>query len=607
MLNKDESDEMLDAQKSAEQTASIVEHLFRAPKPAILVAPIFIVSLFFGLFITLDPGKFYEALWIGLMLFALPAYLSALISKPLAESLGGRLYLRRSMLLSFLSLIIVGLIVGFFALLEAIINLAIALSVVLIFAYSAILWLRHLSIITTSHSNHARSLPASITQPVLGMIVVAVLYPPFGLNEIALAVIFLLIFFLTMLLYTSLVTSPMRRSFNVDGLAMVRYSLDHLTEGGREGASGVEAFFESFSEKVDVHLGLIAFKKGKAIKSLLVVPSVHPGPFGTLGGSDLPIKLVKGLKDLSSDVMVAHGAATHDFNLSSSKETEKILKRTRELLKTIQYNDNGSKFVRVRDSMEVCAQMFGENVMILHTSSPNPTDDVDYSTGKALLDKVKVQGFEDSIFIDAHNCAEKGSGCIYYGTEKSNGLIDLASLAAEKAKQNRTSGIEAGYSQRQGFEAVKGIGACGIQVLVIQTGGQRTAYILFDGNNMVPGLREGIIEAVKGMVDEAEVLTTDNHAVNATIGGFNPVGLRMEESELIKISKELVGEAIKDHEDVNVGFATGLVEGVQVFGHENVARLTSTVNSTMSILKKGALVSLLIAGLASAVVFLMLV
>lgn len=607
MPQKNGSNETLDAQKSVEQTASIVEHLFRAPKPVILVAPILILSLFFGLFITLDPGKLYETLAIGLIIFALPAFVSALVSKPLAESLGGRLYLRRSMLLSFLALIIVGLIVGFFVLLKAVFDLNIALSVFLIFAYSAIFWLRHLILMTTSNSSHIRSLPASISQPITGMVVVALVYPPFGLNEMVLSIVFLLIFFLTLALYVTLASSPMKRSFNVDGLAMVRYSLDHITEGGREGSKGVEAFFESFSEEVDVHIGMIAFKKGERIKAILIVPCVHPGPFGSLGGSDLPIKLVEGMRDVCGNILVAHGAATHDFDLSSSKENEKVLKRAKELLKDIQYSDDSSKFMRVHDSMDVCAQMFGENALVLHTSSPNPTDDVDYSTGIALLDKVKGQDIKDSIFIDAHNCAKKGSGCIYYGTEESHRLIELATSAVEKSKQGRTSGINAGYAQKGGFERVKGIGACGIQALVLETGGQKSAYVLFDGNNMVPGLREGIIKAVQGMVDEVEVLTSDNHAVNATIGGFNPVGLRMDESELIRISKELVGEALKDLEGVNVGFATGLVKGIQVFGHENIARLTSTINATMAILKKGAFVSLLVAVLASTIVFLMLI
>jgi predicted neutral ceramidase superfamily lipid hydrolase len=120
------------------------------------------------------------------------------------------------------------------------------------------------------------------------------------------------------------------------------------------------------------------------------------------------------------------------------------------------------------------------------------------------------------------------------------------------------------------------------------------------------GLREKILKAVGGMVDEAEVLTTDNHAVNATIGGFNPVGLRMDGNSLVKDARDLVKKSIEDLENVEVGMATGVVKNVSVFGHENVARLSSTINSTMSILRITTILSLLFAFVTSAFLFLFL-
>jgi putative membrane protein len=151
-----------------------------------------------------------------------------------------------------------------------------------------------------------------------------------------------------------------------------------------------------------------------------------------------------------------------------------------------------------------------------------------------------------------------------------------------------------------------GIGKTGVQVLVIQTNDQKTTYILFDGNNMVMGLREAIKSAVSDLVDEAEVLTTDNHAVNAIIGGFNPVGLKMDKQPLIDDAKSLVKAAIDDLEDVSVGMKTGFVEGISVFGYENVSRLSSVVNSTVATLKMTTFISLLSALVASAIVFLLI-
>jgi putative membrane protein len=604
-MPKKEQQTVLNTQKSVEQTASVMEHLFRAPKPVNLVLPIFIVSLIFGMLISYNLDNFYRTFFVnGILILALPTFLSGFISVPLAESLGGKMYLRRSMLLAFLSLLILAGVLVVFRLVMRFYS-GIEIKEVLIFGYAAIIWLRHLSLLSTSNSSNIRSLPASLVQPLLGFLMLAIFLPPFGVKEGAIAVISLLIFLSSVILLTVLVTSPMRKAFGVNGLAMVRYSLDHITEGGDEGAKEVEDFFKSFCEKMDVHMGLVAFKKGNELKSIMIVPSVHPGPFGMLGGSDLPSKLSETLKDRCENVLAPHGSATHDLNLSSSEDKEKVAEMVKEVLDDVEYSNHASSFIRLSDHMDVCAQIFGNGILLVHTSSPNPTDDVDYSTGSAAREKTSSATGRNALFIDAHNCAKRGVGCIYFGSKKSHELIDLSEKAAKKAEEKVGEGIKVGYAQKTGYVIEKGIASSGIQVLVVETDGKKVAYILFDGNNMVMGLREKIIEAVHDLVDDAEVLTTDNHAVNATIGGFNPVGLRMEDDGLVGDVRSLVKKALNDLEKVEVGMITGLAKNISVFGHENVARLSSTLNSTIAILKITTFISLIYALVASAILFLL--
>ncbi len=596
---------VLDAQKSVEQTASVMELLFRAPKPIKLVLPILLVSLLFGMLIGFDMDNIYETFIVnGILILAVPTFLSGIISVFLAESLGGKFYPRRSMLLSFFCLLIIG---GILAAFKGIMwyNSEIEIQIVLIFGYSSTIWLRHLILISTSNSRHLSSLPASLSQPLFGFIMIAVFLPPFGLKEIFLTMVFLGIFMFSVFLLTQLATSPMRKAFGVNSLAMIRYSLDHITEGGGEGAAEVENFFKSFAQKMDVHIGLMAAKKGKELKAVMIVPSVHPGPFGLLGGSNLPLDLKKRLKDRCKNVMVAHGSATHDLNLSSSKEKEKIAGLVSELLDNVDYSKTSSNFIRTKDSMDICTQVFGSGILLTHTSSPNPTDDVDHSTGSAVREKAGLKAQKDALFIDAHNCAKRGSGCIYFGSKESYKLIELAEEGAGEAKENTIEGIKVGYAQKTGYETEKGIGECGIQVLATEVNQKRAAYILFDGNNMMMGLRESMIKAIGDLVDEAEVLTTDNHVVNATIGGYNPVGLRMDKKGLVEDVKVLVKSALNDLEDVEVGMSTGYAKNISVFGHENVTRLSSVINSTMSIMKITTFISLLFAVTASAVLFLL--
>ncbi|UCF07920.1 MAG: DUF2070 family protein [Thermoplasmata archaeon] len=605
MLNKRKKT-VMDTQKSVEQTASIMEHLFRAPNPVKLIVPMLLVSLLAGMTISFDLDDLYQTFFInGIVLLALPAYISALASMPLATYLGGRLYLRRSILLSFLTLLIMAGVLLVFRLVNMLFSAKIPFTEVLIFAHCATIWLRHLSFISTSSSNHLRSLPASLIQPVLGLALIAVFFPPFGLNEAILAFMTLVIFLTSVILLAEVANAPLRRAFGINGLTMVRYSLDHITEGGDEGAREVEAFFNSFSEKVDAHVGLVSFKRGYDIKAIMIVPSVHPGPFGLLGGSDLPLKLAESQKEVCKAVLVPHGAATHDLNLSSSEEKGKIAQRVEELLAHVKYSNKASAFIRLSDSMDVCAQVFGDGILLVHTSSPKPTDDVDYSTGNSVREHLKSETGYEALFIDSHNCAERGSGSIYFGTKESYHLIDLAGKAGLQARKHAREGIKVGYAQKTGYDPEKGIGGAGIQVLLVESGDHKTAYVLFDGNNMMKGLREEILSGISGMVDESEVLTTDNHAVNATIGGFNPVGLRMENASLVSDVKNLVKQATEDLESVSVGMSAGLVKDINVFGHENIARLSSILNSTMATLKITVFSTLLFAVLASAVLYLL--
>jgi predicted neutral ceramidase superfamily lipid hydrolase len=80
----------------------------------------------------------------------------------------------------------------------------------------------------------------------------------------------------------------------------------------------------------------------------------------------------------------------------------------------------------------------------------------------------------------------------------------------------------------------------------------------------------------------------------------------MDNEALVKDVKALVKAALNDLEKVEVGMATGIVKDVSVFGHENVVRLSSTVNATIAILKTAVASSLLFAALASALLLVLL-
>ena len=66
------------------------------------------------------------------------------------------------------------------------------------------------------------------------------------------------------------------------------------------------------------------------------------------------------------------------------------------------------------------------------------------------------------------------------------------------------------------------------------------------------------------------------------------------QNKILTITKELVKKAIDDLESVTVGFNTGFIKNIKVFGHENSARIVTVVASTVSTLIANALITFII-------------
>jgi putative membrane protein len=370
----------------------------------------------------------------------------------------------------------------------------------------------------------------------------------------------------------------------------------------------MEGFFDTFAARVKSRVGFLAFRGGGRTKALVIVPTVHPGPFGHLGGSNLPEKLLGNLEDLTPAVLVAHGPSTHDQNLATSGEVDKIGAKVRGMLAHLAYDGMVSPMVRVHHgAASVCAQIFGATALVVASQAPKPTDDLDAATGHAAVAAARAAGVEEALVVDAHNYLESGSGMVNFGSEESYDIVKAVEEAMGLALKQVGRGLRVGYAGRRTLsDPLRGLGPMGIQALVVEAGGQRTAYLLYDGNNMVPGLREEILAEIKGLGDEAEVLTTDNHVVNAFIPGFNPVGLRWDHRELVEMSRDLVKAALGDLEPVEAGTAADFVEDVHIWGNESAVRLTTAIQSIMAGLRINAAVSLAL-GVAISLVALLVI
>mgnify|MGYP006286434369 CR=1 FL=1 len=377
-----------------------------------------------------------------------------------------------------------------------------------------------------------------------------------------------------------MVDRPWRRNLGVSGFDFLRGFIGYVAEGSRE----LEEFFETIGEEAVVPVTVFALRGADGSeKARFVVPMIHPGPMGEIGGGNLPARVAADAEGLA---FVPHATAGHDFNLVTEREVEEVLAAADRAMEQVDYHDGATGSLRV-DSGEasVLGQAFGDDLFLVATFAPGFADDVMYGVGLSAAAEARVGGFERVMLADAHNSNDgiEGSddlGHVHSGSARAFDLMDATGTIGRSLAGAPQDSFRLGTAwDPTPWTPEEGIASLGIRAAVFEVGGHRTAYVVIDGNNMEPGLRGRIVEAVEG-VDDVEVMTTDNHAVT-TVESENQVGAKVPQDELIERVVAVVDEATEDVEPVEGGMAVEYAE-VTVFGSDRTETLASHANAVLS-------------------------
>ena len=345
----------------------------------------------------------------------------------------------------------------------------------------------------------------------------------------------------------------------------------------------IEETLEKIAVKKDVPLYILGFKTNKGFKGIFLIPYFHPGPFGDVGGSGLMNNLRETLeKKYNAEVFVFHGAATHDINPVSKRISETVLAEIERNLRQMRFSRKGSHPVEITNlGNYMRAQKFGDTLLVSSSFSPEPTEDVDLGLGLALI-KTGEKYHDHCIFVDAHNCFQKGDYAIYPGDPKGYLLLkNIESISKSSFKE--VSSIKMGVASDNLKELPElPVGPGGLKVAVFETNGTKSAYILLDGNNLEKRLREEILESLSGLVDTAEVFTSDNHTVNVIRGGNNPIP---RNKKLLEKIRDCVKKALEDLQTVRVGYSEIIIKDLPVFGTHRTGEIVSLVEATVGLIK----------------------
>jgi len=459
--------------------------------------------------------------------------------------------------------------------------------------FFTVLTLRLFVFSTVSSVSYEKNLFSALFQPTLLLAILSILpiiEDSFSVYSILpfLVSIFLAIFGIYM--FVSSVDAAGEEVLGIRSLSLFKAFLVNWTENLNE---PLEQFFEKLGEEKDVRISLLTFKAKNELKAVMVVPVIHPGPFKNVGSSPLPQMIQETLGNkLKCMVSVPHGISGHDLDVASQLQNERILSKIVEMSEFKVFVFHATPFVRSEvDGASASCQIFGDCALFTLTLAPRTMEDLPRELDHAIVREVKKNGLAAAITIDAHNSIQGP-----FNPETASELLERAAVnALEKALSCEQYALEIGAAKvnPEEFSIKDGMGPGGIIIIIIKVGGQKTAYITIDGNNMISTLRESILSRLKDLgITEGEVLTTDTHVVNGVAKvdrGYYPIGEAIDQEKLIDYIEEAASDALENLERAEFSWHEEIVPGIKIIGEKQLHNISLLVDRTMKRVKKTAM------------------
>ena len=372
-----------------------------------------------------------------------------------------------------------------------------------------------------------------------------------------------------------LISLPIKKNFGYSGIEMMRMFFAQWLY--RE--NDLESAFSSLSQKAELDVNMIFFNTNNKISSIFVVPSVHYGPFGMLCSSNFPSVLKKEIKEATA----FHSTSTHDLNLANSRESRKLVKLIKDSLKLKKdYSRKFSFSTSQSDDKKARAYLlaFDGNAFVMLTRSPEVTEDIEYSLGYILKEKLKSR-FKNAVVVDMHN--SEGKDITYFSIHSREGRQYLSAIDNLLKNKLVYKELEFSYTHISKEElSSPSLGGAGISIFSFKWD-RPIVLIVVDGNAINQRCKLKIEKTLRTYLKTPYVfvLTTDSHEINTVGGIVNEYQCVGNELQIIKDkAKQCVSSMKKTSAAfLSVPFST------RILGKDFSVELVSTLNSSMAIAK----------------------
>ena len=346
----------------------------------------------------------------------------------------------------------------------------------------------------------------------------------------------------------------------------------------------LENIFSSIAIDKEVKVRVLRFERtGNDI--VIVVPAIHFGPYRTLGSTYFPYVLESELNKNGIISFILHGAGSHELNVASSVESERLAKEIARVLLNARrgsftYESLYEPFRVFSNLREAFCLHTDTKAFIIISSPVTGGDDLPQELQRRAEEIATLYGFEDVAVIDAHN--------VEGDRELRVDVFEELIKSALSRRSSQCSILRIGYGEERVHGIVRGLCTNKVKVLAIECNNKRYGIIYLYGNNAKYGVREALrhLALQNGFVD-AEVITLDDHTCAGT--AFDSPYYAVELSEaLLNATTIALHKAVEDLKDAKVAtFAytfTAKLMGEKVFDLLELAtRSGSTILRTLKV------------------------
>lgn len=335
---------------------------------------------------------------------------------------------------------------------------------------------------------------------------------------------------------------------------------------------GMEEYFESKAAPAPVSTHVLRFVPvdgSSRAASAMVLPDVHPGPFGMVGGSNLPYIL---FDRFAKRALVMHSVSDHSLNLPSARQVDSYVAGL-DKLAVVGSGGTCSKPVQHRQGdATATAIAFGDGaaVVVMLSLAPKGMEDVPATVRDELASLAAKLGFARLLVVDCHNAMGRQIGdadradllsaagrCLeeLKGSPQAEFAVGFASGSFDDGVENSGIAAATATAAANGAAAKAGppeLGPAGLAVLVLSVMGKNYAIAWADSNNMENSLRNKIIAGAGGSNDNnrvklLEVCTSDTHFTSGkrTREGYFALGAASDHGRIADAFGRLCGQALQ--------------------------------------------------------------